>query len=343
MTNYFEYQEETNVHVSQQLAKIGSYLDNSIPGLLETVSTLPKERMKQKGANKAFFFRKVYEFLSNSNWVGFESVAAAIELEMISQYYSNQVYDFKRDCTTSEKVRDATISSKITHGVAKQIVSNHEKLNESQKFKICSILDDVMIQVESGQFLDSISTIDSSDFNQLLEIANKRMFLLGGYYQGKIARIAAICADAEEKCIPFENFGYMYGTALQYSNDATDMVIDQSISETVGKSKFDTHKDMLNGRLTLPSVYAYFSSNEDLKNGFSRIYGKESTSYENLIQITTDMVKEGIIAKCRRQLEKDAKKCRLELRNAGIEDLLLEQSTIVLHANKRFKSLKKKI
>jgi len=318
------------------------------PDLYETVAELPLRKIG-KSKVRAYFARGVYECCSNnpqqSEW---GPLAAAVEIETCSMYYTNQVYDEKAGKQSPEEVRKNVMAAKITRDLAQKSLEPLEEAtaghaNLERMIELLNLSD---LTVESGQYIDVFQNIFSVSgklsFEEQITLCEERTHRINARYFENIAEMSADLALVKDANIKgaVRNFGYHYGMLLQIVNDVADFV---PLNEgTVEKLPEDAYSNVKHGKLTYPVIYTLHHGSQAEKDQLVRIIEKgEDAGKEELTDLTRMLVSNGSLAFAIKKGKTHAKMAKKALRIFPKEKRkYLSTMCVMAESNKYYKALR---
>lgn len=271
--------------------------------LYDLVTTLV-ERRRKKPSVRAAMVRFAFEAAGGKDWKKVIPLAAAAELEMISLYHLNHLWD-KKGGESAGDLYEQTIAAALTRGAALELFSDSVREN-TDAVKLISSFEKIDARAHEGVYIDLLQLNWSAlelPVSKLLELYEKRCELMNGELFAISAEIAARIAgaDAEEQK-NLSEIGKCYGTVGQMINDIGDWVPPEKSGETVGKISDDSWSDLRNGRLTLPIIFGWNSGSVEIKKLLNKAKNGQLLPEEMLL-LSKKMVEEGIFTKCQKKIQ----------------------------------------
>lgn len=282
---------------SKSLSFINDFLQNKIcdPELLSIISQFIKRRKKE--IVRPWIIKNSWSFFCDKSEEEIKNcipLASAAELENISNYQSNAVFDNKYVINSEKDKVFQIIASFFTRGFVDDILFSEYKNNLATLFS--GILRKIDFYNQLGQYqefsyLYYSERFDVLDINNYIDNYLKKAMYYGGAWVGGLIINGAILA--KEK-LPYNDkilmhlvkFGILSGTAMNIINDVSDYALFEDEKDLFGmhyKKTEDQFKDIENKKILLPFYYALHQSfrknkgdNKILKNAI----GKKLTSLE---------------------------------------------------------------
>ncbi len=351
MINKIEYKKlmlETSRKIGPIILKYLEPLKKESKELYEICSELPRKKIGTF-ETRAYLLRMAFEICSGKKWKKEVMYAcAAVELELVSMYYSNRIFDEKGGEKILSQPKNQFIASMITRDLASQVLTMACKNYDYKTFiKIKDILDESNKDVYIGQFIDiNINLYKPGinlDFNKLLDSYYKRVYLMNDSFFEKIAIIGAILGNGTKKQIKaLANFGKNYGTMLQIINDISDFVPPMFRLGTNEKTPLDAYSDVKNGKLTLPIIYTLTYGNNEEKKLIKSILGNKNVESKKLLELTKILLLNKSIKFSQQKAYEFAKKAKINLSIFPKKKrIYLEGMCFVAYTNKYYKALQK--
>jgi len=352
--NYWRLMRETSDRVNPLLEE--AINSSECISKDSTLLELPRARIANPSKLRAHVARFAYEAIESSegrkpreaDWI---PLAAASELELISMYYLNQLWDGKGGCVTKADIDKRAIAAGITRNLAFRTLEkgyrgkiDSGKIDELSAFLLDS--DNVFLEGEYVDiFEDTYSSAKALSFEDMMNLCSKRIYQINASFFEKIARMAVIVSDTkdEKKKEALRKFGYNLGMAVQIVNDIADFVPEEENSGTCEKLPSDSYADIKHGKLTYPIIWTLHKGTEEEKREVIDILekGRLASSLE-LENLTRMLVNNSAIDFAVKEAKKYAIQAKRELLVFPPEIRApLSMSCSMAHINRYYDALKK--
>jgi len=308
---------------------------------------LPKKKVGTF-ETRAYFLRYSFEACSGKKWTeAVKHACAAIELELVSMYFTNRIFDDKGGKEILSKPNNQFIAAMITRDLASQALTR-ACLKEDQKtfVKIKNIFDEINKICYIGQFLEIEVNLykpkNKLIWKNLTDLYYKRNYGVNNSFFEKIGIIGGILGKGtKEEIKALAGFGKNYGMALQIINDIGDFVPPENNLGTEEKLPKDAYSDVKHKKLTLPTIYTLIKGTDiDKKLTIQVLNGKYTKS--NLIKLTKIFVNNGSIDYSKRIVLDFIHKAKSYLKVfSEKERILLEGICFIAYSNRYYKILNK--
>lgn len=299
---YFKRMKETTKEIYNRLVKEidKKYKDKDIK---KEIMILTKRR-SNKLLSRPFILRMGYEVAGGTNWKETTSLGILLELENISTYQSNAVFDDKYGLadTTLSKINQ-TISSFLTRNLIQDIIDKEiaTKYGSDNARKISQAITNIDVSNYTGQFIE-INSLSVNNFNlnmslrEYLKLYLRVKYLYGGVWIKECLNSGVIIANKGNigELDILKKFGELCGTPYTIINDISDFCI-MNVERGFKVSIQDQFKDVWNGRITLPLYYAlskYSKATQKEKNFLrNALNGKEKKTIINMKKILKILIR----------------------------------------------------
>jgi geranylgeranyl pyrophosphate synthase len=297
---YFEKMKETSDIVNPFILQALEPLKATTHRLHSIVSELPIKRVEASSKARAFLLRQAYELAGGLTWERIAPVCAAVEMEICSMYYVNRIYDNKGGEKGQNNINEQIMAAKITRDLAAQLIERQRKeIPSSQLERVLHLMNESDLVFEEGEYIDVIENIypkqKNTSFEGMMNLCDKRTYLINASYFEKIGMMGWILADGrEEELISLGAFGKNYGMLLQIVNDIADFVPPQHDLKTCEKLVTDAYSDIKHGKLTYPIIYTLHKGAAEEKSKLIRIIEKANQAEPaELIELTQLLMRNG--------------------------------------------------
>ena len=231
--------------------------------LRDILMQIPNRRSAVKPSLYPNLLRNALEASGEKNWEQHINLLTASELQTISYYYANWVYDDKFNNSHKQSMN----ASLITRPLAYRAIS--EWANSPQKVamlpKVLEYFNNADYRVELGQRMDAENTYDNFKelpFEEQVKRAEKRTRFLAGEFNKTLCGVGGFVAGetnwnvkSQDRVRALEQFGTNFGLAMQYVNDIADFATDSGY--TAMKNESDKFSDFKLKKMTMPLIYAF--------------------------------------------------------------------------------------
>ncbi len=185
--------------------------------------------------------------------------------------------------------------------------------------EIVGIISHVVSSLAEGEMLEIMHSFDIGlDEERYIEIITKKTALLF-CAAAELGAIVGKAADSERKIL--YDYGLNLGISFQIVDDILDYIGDEKIfGKKIGK-------DILEGKATLPLIYAYSKVGDGKKKEFLRVFSKKEISEDEKLWVIEEVKKAGGIDysfKLAKEYKKKAKESLLKLPSRKGVPFLLE-------------------
>ena len=314
--------------IEQELNDFTALFNESLSysgGLLETVLS----HIRQRGGKR---MRPMLILLTAKNFgeVSMVTQNSAVGLELLhtASLVHDDVVDESRERRGQASV-NATFDNKVAVLVGDFILSSALlRVSLSYNQKIVQLVADLGRTLAAGEILQ-LSNIQNQEFSEDIyyQIINNKTAAL---FEA-CSKIGAISAGAsDEETIAAAKFGQNIGMIFQIRDD----IFDYFDSKDIGKP---TGNDMLEGKLTLPVIYALNHSHLESMQTLARKV-KAGTVNQDEIAVLVEFTKEqGGIEYAERKMEEIAREARLFIdcyvKEKAISDALTAYLEYVIQRN----------
>lgn len=164
--------------------------------------------------------------------------------------------------------------------------------------KIENCFNQISITINNGQTLD-LKLDQDTTFGSYIE----RTYQITGVFFEKIFEIGALAAnEKEEPMKELAQIGREYGIGVQIRNDNEDFFPPEvnfhsgaCKGKTNARSNKDSHSDLMEGKYTLPIIYAINLCEEQEKRKIRDAFGNKEITPEEQDEITRILVKSGAL------------------------------------------------
>jgi|GEM_PF-2915260 len=346
---YFQRMEEVSTVVDKLLLDALEPLKDN-PHLYNTVSELPLKRVG-KSKVRAYFVRAVYELCNRDKPLESEwgPLATAVEMELCSMYYANQIYDCKEGKKSPEEIKKNVMATKITRDLAQKVLEplREVTLGHANIERIIGLLNLSDMVVENGQYIDVFQNVYSVSgklsFEEQVALYEERTHKIDARYFENIAEMSTELAMVSNPGVvnAVRNFGYHYGMLLQIVNDIADFVPPSLNQGTPEKLSEDAFSDVKHGKLTYPVIYTLNHGSKAEKNQLVRIIEKgEHANEEELADLTRMLVSNGSIDFATEKAKAHRNKAKKVLRIFSKDKRRpLSKMCVIAQTNKYYKAL----
>jgi len=259
---YFARMKETSAAVDDALIDALDPLKHKNSDMYNAVMALPNKR---RGLPKvrAHLARESYVICGGSDdrWI---PLATAIELELNSMFYKNQVFDEK--AMHYMGVRSHSIANWLADSYSRDLAGKLLQEAYEDKPRISKLLRQSNMVCAEGFWIDIFDNIYAGvmnpAFDEQIALCDKRMYKMNASFFEKIATMGAIVAGESDdsRISALSNFGKAYGMGLQSVNDIADFVPPRLNTGTTEKTGDDSYRDIMFGKMTYPTIWLWFSN-----------------------------------------------------------------------------------
>ncbi|OGJ15454.1 hypothetical protein A3K73_04265 [Candidatus Pacearchaeota archaeon RBG_13_36_9] len=352
--NYWRLMKETSDRINPLLEE--AINSSECISKDSTLLELPRARIENPSKLRAHTARFVYEAIEKSegrkpreaDWI---PLAAASELELISMYYLNQIWDGKGGCTTKADIDKRAVAAGITRNLAFRTLEKgyRGKIDPRKADELSALLlesDTVFLEGEyTDIFENTYSSAKAFSFEDMMNLCSKRIYQMNASFFEKIAQMAAIASDTkdEKKKEAVKKFGSNLGMLVQIVNDTADFVPEEENRGTCERYSSDSYADIKHGKLTYPIIWTLHRGTEEERNKLIEVLerGKLASSLE-LENLTRILVTNEAINFAISKAKEYAGQAKRELRVFSPEIRApLSMSCSMAYTNRYYESLKK--
>ncbi len=297
--NRKEYIKDMKIVGAKSLSYLDKFLKNKLRDekLFEIVTLFLKKR--KKAVARPWIVKNSFSFFSKNKFDLKKciSLASAAELENISNYQSNAVYDNKYIIKTEKDKIFQILASFITRDLVDDIL-----FQEYDK-KLAVLLSAILLKIDYynqvGQFSEFQYFFfeDKYDFENLKDYTLmylKKAMYYGGAWVGGLILAGAILSSKklpkkDEDLKHFVRYGILSGTAMNIINDISDYALFEKSKSKFGmhyKRPEDQFKDIENKRILLPFYYTLYQAKRKNKKDFEKLkdsIGKKLSAKEKKV------------------------------------------------------------
>jgi geranylgeranyl pyrophosphate synthase len=342
---YRQLMLETSREVSPLLVKSLKPLKVN-PQLHKTCIELIAKR-RNKFMVRSYLARFSYSAVSLKNWKSILDFCAAVEIELVSMYYCNRIFDGKGGKEVQNHPNNQFVASMLTRDTASQMLSYFCKnIPPKKQAQISDLFNESNSVSYIGQFIDMNDAIYSPnlklDEKQLTDLYLRRCYGTNAHYFEAIGKISAILADGTEAQIKaLGEFGKNYGIALQIVNDISDFVPPEEGLSTSEKIPEDAYADLINGKLTYPIIYTLTKGKNSDKRSLIMALTKRMKKKE-MVKITRLLAQNGAFSASKRLARQYARKAHNAIKIFEKEKRRpLSLMCVMLMSNRYYKALEK--
>lgn len=259
---------------------------------------------------RPYFVRLAYEICGGRDWVRIAPACAATEILNISSYQANVAFDGKLLVSSQEERAEQFACSMISLQCAQSVLAGMH-LDNNTLCKILCEMQQTNAEIYSGQILD-LTELQMSRIlpmcvgSDVFRLYQLRCLKLGGEFTAWCLRLGGIlagCTQDQLKCLDI--VGKEMGIAGQMVNDIGDLVtVDDSC--VVGQSHRYQHaySDLLNGKATYPTLYAFAIGDSDACSQAIRIYKQQIIDPSAWSKYTARLLRIGAFEEARKRIRK---------------------------------------
>ncbi len=317
------------------------------------------QRRSKKLLARPFIVRLGYEVVGGANWKETIPVGILLELENISTYQSNAVFDNKYGVADTEIAKvNQTISSFLTRNLIQKIIDG--EIAKNYDFEIARKISKIITNIDASDYLGQFTEINclgAHNFNfdmplkEYLKVYLRIKHLYGGVWIKECLNAGAVIAKKDnvnnKNLEILKRFGEYCGTPYTIVNDISDFCV-MNVERGFKISVQDQFKDVWNGRITLPLYYALSkyskATKKDKKFLENALNGKEKKNITNMNKILSILVKSDALNytySVMNFLRKKAKSTIKELPKSTERDFILMLNSAI-RTNKFVRELRKK-
>lgn len=270
---------------AKSLNYLNTYLKRKIKDkeLFDTVTLFLKKR--KEAIARPWIIKNSWSYFSQQTVKDIKKclpLASVAELESISNYQSNAVYDNKYIIYNEKDKVLQLLASFITRDIVDEV------LFEEYKIKLAVLLSKVLRKIDLYDQLGQHKEFNKLYYDKKLNFENleeyiqnylKKAMYFGGAWVGGLILAGAILAfdklpknNKDLKCLI--KFGILSGTAMNIINDISDYALFEKQKSKFGmhyKKSGDQFKDIENKRILLPFYYAFYQAKRKNKKDFLKL------------------------------------------------------------------------
>jgi len=290
---------ETSKAVDETIFEILKPLRRENPGMYDAVMALPNKR-KGLPKSRAHLAREAYTTCHGREDNGWVPLATAVELELNSMYYKNQVFDEKAGHST--KNREGTFRSWIADSYSRDLAGRLLQEAYQDKPELSGLLRQANIVCAEGFWIDIFKNTyhqtQDLTFDEQISLCDDRMYRMNASFFEKIATMGAISANElnGSRISALSDFGKAYGMGLQSVNDVADFVPPRLNAGTTEKTGDDAYKDVIFGKMTVPMIWLLHNGTDKERSlGHQLLQKGKRSSLEELEGLSKTLVDSGAI------------------------------------------------
>lgn len=286
-----EYTKDMKLVGKKSLSYLDVFLKNKIkdPELFEQIILFLKKRAE--AIARPWIVKNSFSFFSKEkfNLKKCIPLSSAAELENISNYQANAVYDNKYIIKTEKDKVIQTLASFITRDLVDDLL--FKEYNPKLSILLSAVLRKIDYYDQIGQFTEFQKLFyeegySFEDVKSYTSIYLKKAMYYGGAWVGGLILSGAVLAfeklpKNDENLKHLVLYGILSGTAMNIINDISDYALFENETQKFGmhyKRPEDQFKDIENKRILLPFYYALYQANKKNKKDFKKLknsIGKE--------------------------------------------------------------------
>jgi hypothetical protein len=305
--------------------------------------------LRKKGTfeTRAYFMRHCFEACAAKRWTEQAQLAcAAVQLELVSMYYTNRIFDDKGGRAVLQDPHGQFIAAMITRDLAARALADACRgLGPAGISEALEILNQINRTFYVGQYLEVKENIYrpgmALSWERLMDDCRRRNFCVNASFYEKMARIAGLLANgAPQRIHALTDFGREFGLAQQIINDVGDFVPPSSNPGTDEKLPEDAYSDVKHRKLTIPIVFALVKGTASERRFVTELLSAPNMREEECVELTRVLVRGGAIdyAKAKAREHASAAKARLATFSAS-ERLPFDELCFVAYCNRYYKEL----
>ncbi len=287
------HREEYIKDMKEVGAKSLSYLDKFLKSkiqdkeLFETITLFLKKR--EDAIARPWIVKNSFSFFSGKE-ADTKSLpmSSVVELENISNYQSNAVYDNKYIIKTEKDKVLQVLASFITRDLVDDLI--FEEYKEKTAVLLSGVLRKIDFYDQTGQYKEfqKLFYEEGYSFEDLekytLTYLEKAMFYGGAWVGGLILAGAILSFDKfpdNEDLKHLVKYGILTGTAMNIINDISDYALFEKQKSKFGmhyKKPEDQFRDIENKRILIPFFYTIYQAKKKNKKEYDKLLsflGKE--------------------------------------------------------------------
>ena len=344
---YFDRMRETSKIVDETIYDILDPLRQEIPEMYDAVRALPEKR-KGLPKSRAHLAREAYTLCKGREDNGWIPLATAVELELNSMYYKNQVFDEKASHSLRNKER--AFGNWLADSYSRDLAGRLLQESYQDKPQVSGLLRKANIVCAEGFWIDifdnTYQQTRNLTFNEQIALCDERMYKMNASFFEKIATMGAMVANESDssKISSLSDFGRAYGMGLQSVNDIADFVPPRINSGTTEKTGNDAYSDVKHGKMTYPIIWLLENGSAKDKRVLEEILetGQEA-KLPQLEKLTRVLVRSGAInfAKQKVKVYRNQAKHALHKAFSKNERKYLSTMCTMFDKNRYYEALKK--
>jgi len=316
---YFEIMIETWKIVREYMQKKVSEIEENDPevgSILKNNYVVKKRLFDNNPKMRPLLLRLSFEACRGGNWKNTICVSAAVELLNISTYVINAIFDEKGEDIQKKDINEYIIVGMLLRELATKCLNELQiSLSPQEVHELNEKISEINLLIYIGQHMDlyqlkkgRVEGFDSTE--RMKELYIKRAELLCGYFMKNVAYIGSLLANAtSEQKKALDNYGLIFGTALQILNDMGDFVTNENAMD-YEKTYQDQFSDIRHGKLTFPVIRGLEING---RNIIKRVLEKKKVTNKELEHLTEYLKTKGIVNDVREITKKDYRRCKKEL------------------------------
>ena len=340
---YAALMRNTSEQVFARMLELLSPLREEDLSLYNLCMEMPEHRRKRFMV-RAYLARASYEAAGGSDWQQILDFCAATEIETVSMYYTNRLFDEKGGKYLLADRSNQTIAAILTRDIASRTFSSFvQRFAPDKSDALTHLFNQADELFYIGQYRDINLNIYQKDLvvdERSFDLYLYRCYGINAAFIERIAAIGASLANASiEQVTALTEFGKNYGIALQITNDISDFVPAGQHYGTSEKTPHDSYSDILHHKLTAPILFALKDGPiEDQELIRKALEGKITKN--QFPMITARLMKNGCMDSARKLARHYANKAKASLRLFSIQARRpLSLMTVIIHSNRYYKSL----